>query len=107
MSRHIQKVFIAYFCSYLVCVPNLKSINSSSKYSNGNNFSPTPRKRLQDQNTSVGMWLIEITEPSDTLNYRSFFRHCILPTVLHVFFCLYMCETKHFVLKTELYFTFF
>ena len=30
MSRHIQKVFISFIESYLVCVPSFKSINSSS-----------------------------------------------------------------------------
>ena len=86
------------------------SINSSSqsrKKYDGDNFTPTPRKRLQGQNTSVGIGLIELNEPSDTLNYRPFFKHCILQTVLHIFFCLHLCGTKSFVLKTKLYFTFF
>ena len=98
------------FLSYLVCVPSLKSINSSSlsrKKYGGGNFSPPPRQRLQGQSTSVGIGLTELTEPSDTLNYKLFFKHCILQTVLHGFYCLYLCGTKSFVLKPEPYFTFF
>ena len=82
----------------MVCVPNFKSINSSSvsrKKYDGNNFTPTPRKRLQGQNTSVGIGLIELTEPSNTLNDRSFFKHCILPTVLHICFFVYMCVEQN------------
>ena len=55
-------------------------------------ISPTPgtrRKRLQ--NTSMGLGLIELTEPSDTLNYKPFFKHCILQTILHVFL-LFICS---------------
>ena len=32
-----------------------------------------------------GIGLIELTEPSDTLNYKPFFKHCISQTILHVF----------------------
>ena len=57
--------------SYLVCVLSFKSINSSSfsrkKYDRGS-FIPTPCQRLQVHNTSVGIELIELTEPSGTLN---------------------------------------
>ena len=35
-------------------------------------------QRLQGQNTSEGIWLIEITEPSHALNYKPFSNHCIL-----------------------------
>ena len=35
-----------------------------------------------------GIGLIERTEPSDTLNYKSCFKHCILQTILQVFFLL-------------------
>ena len=61
----------------------LKEINSSprsrKKYDWGN-FFPTPRQRLQGQNTSK-----KLTELSETLNYKSFFKHCILQIILHVF----------------------
>ena len=45
MSHYIQKVFIVFWklLSYLVCVPNFKSINSNSlsrKKYNGSNFTP-------------------------------------------------------------------
>ena len=62
---------------------------------------------MTKSNTSVGTELIELTHPSDSLNHRPFFKHYILQIVLHVFFLFMLCETKHFVLKTELYFTFF
>ena len=55
------------------------------------NFTFTPRERLQAQNMSLGIRLIELTEPFDTLKYKPFLKHYILQTVL----------------KTELYFTFF
>ena len=57
-------------------MPSSQSINSSfvtrKKYDKGN-FTPTLRKSLQGQNTSLGKALIKLTEPSDTLNYRPFF----------------------------------
>ena len=36
----------------------------------GDNFTLIPRKRLQGQRMSLGTKLIELTEPSDTLNYK-------------------------------------
>ena len=63
-------------------------VNSSSlsrKKYDGDNFTPTPHKELQGQNTSVGIRLIELTKLSDTLNYNTFFKHCILQLILHVF----------------------
>ena len=66
------------FLSCLVCVPSFKSINNSSSLSRKNLMGII----LQGQNTLVSIGLIELTEPSDTLNYRSFFKHCILQTVL-------------------------
>ena len=105
------------FLGYLVYVPSFKSINGSSlsrtKY-DGDSFTPTPSKQLRPnpckwvcgQNTSVGIGLIELTEPSDTLNYKPFFKHCILETILHIFSLLTFVWNKIFVLKTELYFTF-
>ena len=47
-------------------------------------ISPQPRQWLLDHNTLVGIVLIELTEPSHTLNYKLFFKHCILQTILHV-----------------------
>ena len=56
----------------------------------------------------VELGLVELTERSDTLNYKSFFKHCILQTILHIFFIVYIfVEKKYLVLKTELYFRFF
>ena len=61
------------FLSYLVCVPNFKSINSNpvSKTKceyDGDNFTPTLHKRLRGQSMLVGIRLIELTESTDTLN---------------------------------------
>ena len=109
----IFKKFLLVFwkiSSYLVCVASFKSINSSSlsrKKYDGGNFTPSPRQRLQGQNTSVGIMLTELTEPSDTLKYKPFSKHCILQTILNKFFFLYLCGTKSFVLKTQLYFILF
>ena len=55
-----------------------KSKNSSSLSRNKHdedNFTPTPRKGLRGQNTSVGIGLIEFTVTSDTLDYKKFFKH--------------------------------
>ena len=54
------------------------------------NFIPIPRQQLRSQNTSVGMGLIELNEPFDTLNYQPFFKHCILYTILHIAFLLFI-----------------
>ena len=62
-------------------MPSFKSINNSSvsrKEHGGDNFTLNPRRRLRGQNISVGIWLIELTEPSDTLNFNPFFKHCTL-----------------------------
>ena len=108
MSRHIQKVFIAFLKVFMLLSICAKfQVNkqqfSLSKENDRDNFTPTIHKQFQGQNTSVGIELIELTDPSDTLNHRPFFKHYILQTVLHVLFCFYLCETKPFVLKTELY----
>ena len=85
-------------------------MNSSSQFrekDDGDSFTPTLRKQLRGQ----------LTEPSDTLNYKPFLKHFILQTILHKFmwkeiylcyicFYLYLCRKKSLVLKTELPFTF-
>ena len=38
----------------------------------GVNFTSIPGQRLQCQNTSMGIGLVERIEPSDALNYKSF-----------------------------------
>ena len=88
--------------SYLVYVPSFISKNSSSlsrKKYDGGNFTPTPCKRLCGQNTSVGIGLIELTEPSDTLNNKPFVNHCILQTILHVFLLFIFVWNKIFCCK--------
>ena len=54
-------------------------VNSSSlpKKSKVGVITP-PRQRLRDQNTSLGVGLIELIKPSDTLNYKSFLKRCIV-----------------------------
>ena len=44
------------------------------------NFTPTLSHHLRGQYTSVGLELIELPEPSDTLNLKLFFKHYILQT---------------------------
>ena len=60
-----------HFLSYLVWVPTFKLINSSSsskKKYHGGNFTLAPRQSLRGQYKLVGIWFIELTEPSSTLN---------------------------------------
>ena len=49
------------------------------------NFIPTLHQRLRGQNRSVGMGFIELSQTSDTVIHKPFFKHYILQTVLHVF----------------------
>ena len=84
-------------------MPSFKSINSRSlevETYDGGNFAPTPRKRLRGQNTSVGIWLIELTEPSETLDYKTFSNIIFYRRFYTYFYCLYLCGTKYFVRKT-------
>ena len=87
---------------YLVWVSSFQSINSSSlskKKYNGGNFTATLCQPLRSQNTSMRICLIELTEPSDTLNYKPFFKHCILETILHVFLLFTFVWNKIFCSK--------
>ena len=43
-----------------------------------------PKQYRMGEFTSVGIGLIELTEPPDTLNYKPLIKHCILQTILHV-----------------------
>ena len=76
---------------------NLKSINSSSlsrkKYGGG-------CLCAQGQNMLVGIELIELTKPCNTLNYEWFFKHCMLQTILHVFLLFLSVWNKTFALKS-------
>ena len=69
-----------------------------TKYDKGN-FTPTTYKQLWDQKSSVGIWLIKPTEPSDPLNFETFFKHCILKTVLHIFLLFVFVWNKIFYSK--------
>ena len=98
------------FLIYLVCVPKFKSINSSSlfrKNYNGSNFTPISRQLLRDQNMSAGIGLVELIDPSHTMNCKPFFKRWILRTILHVALHLHLRGKKSFVLKSELHFIFF
>ena len=87
-------------------MPSFKSMKSSSLArknlmgiislpSSVSGYDPTLCKRVSVQNTSVGIGLIELTESSDTLNYKPFFKECILKTILHVFFIVYICVKQN------------
>ena len=78
---------------------SFNSLNSSflfgEKY-DGSNFTPTHRLLLQDQIMLIRIWLIELTEPYDTLNYKPLFKHCILQIILHVFLLFISLWSKIF-----------
>ena len=79
-----------------ICAKFQVNINSSSlsrKKYDGDNFTLTPRKRLRDQSMLVGNGLIELTEPSDTLDNKRFFKHCILQFTL--IFSAYICVKQN------------
>ena len=57
---------------------------------------------ISDYKVKIHCWeieLIELTEPSDTLDYNPFFKHCILLTILHVFLLLIFVWNKIFFSK--------
>ena len=98
-----KQFFFCFFwnlLSYLVCMPSFKSINCSclSRKWCGN-FIPTSYQLLQDQRTSVGIGLIELTEPSYTFNYMPFFKHCILQTTSYKFLLFIFLWNKIFCSK--------
>ena len=71
----------------------------------GDNFTPIPRKQLRGQNTSLEIGLIELTDPSDTLKYKPFFKCCLLEAILHVFLLFMFVWNKIFCSKESgLYF---
>ena len=47
----------------------------------------------------VGIELIELTEPSDTFNYKPFLKHCILQAILHLFLLFTFVLNKAFCSK--------
>ena len=111
VTSYSKRFFFAFLKVFKLLGMCAKSINRSflsrKKY-DWDNITPTPGKRLRGQDTLVRIRLTELTEPFDTLNYRPFFKYCILQTYFYTHFsCLYLCGTKSFVLKAELYFTFF
>ena len=71
-ARHIQKVFFLFFVFFFK-VFKLKA--------------------------SVRVGIIEPTEPSDTVIYKSFFKHCVLQTILHEFLLLIFMWNKIFCSK--------
>ena len=78
-----SKNFYCFFESFklLDMCAKLKSLNNipqSKKEYDGDNFTSILQKQLQGQNTFMGIGLIELIEPSYTLNYRLLFKHCIL-----------------------------
>ena len=55
----------------------------------------------------MGIELIELTEPSDTLNYKPFFKHCILQNILQVFLFFIFVWNKIFCSKNSAVFYIF
>ena len=49
--------------------------------------------------TSVRTNLIELIEPSDTLNHKPFFKHCILQKYFTHIFIAYICVEQNLWLK--------
>ena len=91
-----------FLISYFAYVPSIKSINRSflpRKNDYGDNLTPTPRQWLWGQNTSVGIGLIELAEPSDLLNYKLFLKHCILQSILRIFLLFKFVWNKIFCSK--------
>ena len=62
-------------------------------------YVPTPCKQASGQNILVGIGLIELTEPSDTLKYKPFFKHFILQIFLRAFLLLIFVWNKIFCSK--------
>ena len=83
-------------------MPSFQLVNSGSlsrKKYDWYNFTPTPRRRLRGQNTTVVIGLIGLNESSDTLNYNPFFKHCILQHILQVFLLFILVWNKIFCPK--------
>ena len=76
-NRKLSLKFFEGFKLLSMCAKFSSSSLSRKKY-DGGNFTSTLCQLLQNQNESVRIWLIELTEPSDTLNCKPFFKHCIL-----------------------------
>ena len=89
MSRHIENVFITFlkvFTLFSMCAKfqvNKYWFSIQKKIWWGY-FNSNPCKVLRGQNALLRIGLIYITESSDTLNYKPFFKHSILQTILHV-----------------------
>ena len=91
--------FLSQYCA--------KLINSSFKFpiqkkSVMGLISLQSRERLRGQNMTVGIMLTELTEFSDTLNYKPFFKHSIIYKLTNYFtrvFIVYICLNKIFCSK--------
>ena len=64
--KYVCQVFV--FIPYFICVPSFKSMQ----------FHSHSCKRLQSQNTSVGIELIKLTKTFNTLNYKPCLKYGIL-----------------------------
>ena len=99
------------FLNYLVCVPSSKSIKNSSlsrrKYDRGN-FTLIPHQLLRGQNMSMGIGLIELSEPSDTLKYKPSFKNCLLQAIFNALLLFIFVWNKIFCSKNwALFYIFF
>ena len=66
------------------------------------------RQWLWGQNTPVGIRLIELTQSSDTLNYKPVFKQCILQIILHIFVLfIFLCNKIFFSRNWALFYIIF
>ena len=113
MSLHIQKKVFFFF----VFLKVFKLLSKCDKFQVNKyhvpiqkkkvllgNCTPTPTLQwLPSQNTMVGIELIELTEPSDTLNHSPFLNIAFYKLLYTYCYFSYLCEKKYFVLEIELY----
>ena len=63
-------------------------------------FYSHPPSGITSSNCVGGIELIELTAFPDTLNYKSFFKHCILQTILHASFLFVFVWNQIFCSKS-------
>ena len=105
-----SKVFLAFLkifkllSIYVKFQVNQQQFFVQKKYVRGN-FTANPFSNCEVNrvggNTLVGIGLIELIEPSDTLNYTTFFKYYILQTILDMFlyFIVYICMKQNLLFK--------
>ena len=103
MSRHIQEVFFLFFSFFaflkVVKLPDMCATFQINKSIVGSFYSHPP-SGITRSNCVGGIELIELTEFPDTLYYKSFFKHCILQTILQVSFLFVFVWNQIFCSKS-------